>query len=24
MSGKVGFLHPKSAKGVLIELVQKV
>jgi methylmalonyl-CoA epimerase len=24
MSGKVGFLHPKSAKGVLIELAQKV
>jgi len=24
MAGKVGFLHPKSAKGVLIELAQKV
>jgi len=24
LAGKVGFLHPKSTKGVLIELVQKV
>jgi methylmalonyl-CoA/ethylmalonyl-CoA epimerase len=23
LSGKVGFLHPKSTRGVLIELVQK-
>lgn len=23
LAGKVGFLHPKSTKGVLIELVQK-
>lgn len=23
-AGKIGFLHPKSAKGVLIELAQKV
>jgi len=24
LAGKIGFLHPKSAKGVLIELAQKV
>ncbi|MBN2463846.1 MAG: methylmalonyl-CoA epimerase [Dehalococcoidia bacterium] len=24
LAGKVGFLHPKSTKGVLIELVQEV
>jgi methylmalonyl-CoA epimerase len=24
LAGKVGFIHPKSTKGVLIELVQKV
>ena len=24
LAGKVGFLHPKSTKGVLIELAQKV
>jgi methylmalonyl-CoA/ethylmalonyl-CoA epimerase len=24
LAGKVGFLHPKSTKGVLIELVQKL
>ena len=24
LAGKVGFIHPKSAKGVLIELAQKV
>ena len=24
LAGKIGFLHPKSTKGVLMELVQKV
>ena len=24
LAGKIGFLHPRSAKGVLIELAQKV
>jgi methylmalonyl-CoA epimerase len=24
LAGRIGFLHPKSAKGVLIELAQKV
>jgi methylmalonyl-CoA epimerase len=24
LAGKVGFLHPKSTKGVLIELAQKL
>jgi methylmalonyl-CoA epimerase len=24
LAGKIGFLHPKSTKGVLIELAQKV
>jgi methylmalonyl-CoA/ethylmalonyl-CoA epimerase len=24
LAGKIGFLHPKSAKGVLVELAQKV
>jgi lactoylglutathione lyase/methylmalonyl-CoA/ethylmalonyl-CoA epimerase len=24
LAGKVGFLHPKAAKGVLIELAQKI
>jgi methylmalonyl-CoA epimerase len=24
LAGKVGFIHPKSTKGVLIELAQKV
>jgi hypothetical protein len=24
LAGKVGFLHPKSAQGVLIELAQKL
>jgi hypothetical protein len=24
LAGKIGFLHPKSGKGVLIELAQKV
>jgi methylmalonyl-CoA/ethylmalonyl-CoA epimerase len=24
MAGKIGFLHPRSAKGVLIELAQKL
>jgi len=24
LAGKIGFLHPKSAKGVLIELAQKI
>jgi lactoylglutathione lyase/methylmalonyl-CoA/ethylmalonyl-CoA epimerase len=24
LAGKIGFLHPKSAKGVLIELAQKL
>ncbi len=24
LAGKVGFIHPKSTKGVLIELVQKI
>lgn len=24
LAGKVGFLHPRSAKGVLVELAQKV
>ena len=24
LSGKIGFIHPKSTKGVLIELAQKV
>jgi methylmalonyl-CoA/ethylmalonyl-CoA epimerase len=24
LAGKIGFLHPKSARGVLIELAQKV